>query len=78
MYNISDQFLAPAHGMIFGSEMPRISEAGREAISHIGNWYLLRYFTYIRVVGITAAPHLFPKYIPDRIILKEFAFKIFE
>lgn len=60
MYTISENFLAPAHRMIFGLKIPWILEAGWEAISQIGNQHLLRYFTYIRVVGITTSPHLFP------------------
>lgn len=78
MYDICNHFMAPAHKMIFGVEMPRISEVGREAISETGNWYLLKNFTYIRIVGILVASNMLPKYVPNQILLKEFAFQIFE
>ena len=74
MYNICNHFMAYAHQLLFGSEMPKISEAGRESISLIGNWYMLKDFTYIRLARIMAAPHLFPKYVPNKLLLKEFAF----
>lgn len=64
--------------LFFGVDMPQISEAGCEAISQIGNWYFLNNFTYIMIVGITASPNMFPKYVPHKILLKEFAFQIFE
>ena len=37
MYTICDQFIAPTYRLFFITEMPRISEAGRESISQIGN-----------------------------------------
>ena len=58
--------------------MPRISEVGRESISQIGNWYLLKHFMYIHLARIIAAPNLLPRYAPNKILLKEFAFQLFE
>lgn len=58
--------------------MPQISKAGREAISQIGNWYLLRYFIYIRITNILSSPNILPKYVPDRILLKKYVFQNFE
>jgi hypothetical protein len=37
MYNICDQFIAPAQQHFFGIDMPRISEARWESISQIKN-----------------------------------------
>lgn len=78
MYTICDQFIALAYRLFFGTEMPRISEAGQEPISQIGNWYLLNHFTYIWLEGITVAPNILPRYVPDKILLKEFASQLFE
>ena len=74
MYGICEHFMAPAHKMIFGVEMPWISEAGREAILEVGNWYLLKYFTYIKIIGISVSPNVLPKYLSDQILLKELTF----
>ena len=39
---------------------------------------MLRDLTYIHLTGITTAPHLLPKYVPDNLLLKEFSFQLFE
>ena len=58
--------------------MFQILEASCEAISQIGNWYFLKNFTYIGLAKIMSAPIMFPKDIPDKIMLKESAFQILE
>lgn len=78
MYIICNHFLAEAHQLLFGSEMPKIIEAGRESISLIENWYMLRDFTYIHLTGIMVAPHLLPRYVPNKLLLKVFSFQLFE
>ena len=78
MYRICDHFIAHVHQLIFNTEMPRLSVAGRESISIIGNWYMLKNFTFIRLVGIIVAPCLLPKYVLDKLLMKEFAFQLFE
>lgn len=70
--------MALTHRLIFRTEMPWILEAGRESLSKIGNWYLLKDLTYIRLIGLIGVPHLLPKYVPNRILVKEFTFQIFE
>ena len=61
MYKICDHFITNAHQLLFGIEMPRLSVVGWESISLIGNWYMLKNFTYIHHVGTTIAPHLLLK-----------------
>jgi hypothetical protein len=39
---------------------------------------MLKNFTYIRLAGIMVSPNLFPKYVPDKLLLMEFAFQLFE
>ena len=78
MYKICDYFITHAHQLSFGTEMTRISKVGRESISLIKNCYLLKYFTYIYLVGITAVPNLLPRYVPEKLLLKEFSFQLFE
>ena len=39
---------------------------------------MLRDFTYIYLARITEAPHLFPRYVLDKLLLKEFTFQLFE
>lgn len=78
MYKICAHFIAHAHQLFFRTEMPRLYEAERESICLIRNWYLLKNFTYIRLAGIIAVPNLLPKYVPDKLLFKEFPFQLFE
>lgn len=78
MYIICNHFLDEAHQLLFGLEMPRITEVGRDSIAQTGNWYMLRDFTYICLAGIMVAPHLLSRYVPDKLLRKEFAFQLFE
>ena len=39
---------------------------------------MLKNFTYISLVGIMTTPNLLPKYVPDKLLLKEFSFQLFE
>ena len=78
MYAICDQFIAPTYKLFFRAEMTSISKDGWDSISQIRNWYLLKHFTYICLVGITTIPNLLPRYVLDKLLLKEFDFQLFE
>ena len=52
IYRICDHFITHVHQLIFSTEMPRLSAAGRESISLIENWYMLNNFTCIQLLGI--------------------------
>ena len=39
---------------------------------------MLRDFTYIHLARIMAVPHLLPRYVPNKLLLKEFTFQLFE
>jgi hypothetical protein len=41
----------------------------------IGNWYLQEDCTYLRIYGVTIPPHLFPKYVSNRLILGEISYQ---
>jgi hypothetical protein len=72
---ICDFFLAPLYKIIFYRECPRLTKDAKKLISYIGNWYLQEDLTYLRICGATATPHLFPKYVPDRIVLGEITYQ---
>jgi hypothetical protein len=72
---ICDQFIAPIHFLLFKKECPRLSDAAKKVISKVGHWYLDERETYIRVFGVTGAPHLLPIYVPDRLVLGEICYQ---
>jgi hypothetical protein len=44
-------------------------------IRRIGDWYLMEHGTYIRIYGAMKAPHLLPRYVPDKLVLQEVAYQ---
>jgi hypothetical protein len=43
-------------------------------IKWVANWFLYKYYSYIRVYGTTEAPHLFPYFILDHFLLREIVY----
>jgi hypothetical protein len=64
IYDICDYFLAPLHTIIFGYTPYRISKESMATLKDIADWYMGKYYTYIRVYGNSEAPHILPKYVP--------------
>jgi hypothetical protein len=75
IYDICDCFLAPLHTIIFGYPTYRISREAMAGMKDIADWYLGKYYTYIRVYGNSKAPHLLPKYVPDRLLIWEISYQ---
>jgi hypothetical protein len=75
IYNICDFFLTPLHIIIFGYSTYRLSKEAMAGMKGITYWYLVKYYTYIRVYGNFEAPHLLPKYVPHKFLIRENAYK---
>jgi hypothetical protein len=73
--SICDKFLAPLFNLIFHIECPRITEEAKGILKYIGNWYLQEKFTYFRIYGVVASPHLLPIYVPNKLVLSEIAYQ---
>jgi hypothetical protein len=54
-----------------------MSEKAIEAISEVGDWYVIDKGTYIRVFRAIKAPHVLPKFISDKLALQEVAYQTF-
>jgi hypothetical protein len=46
-----------------------------EVISLIGDQYINVYHTYIRIYGATKYPHLLPRIVPNKLVIKEVAYQ---
>lgn len=73
--NICYHFFAQAFELILGKPAPRLSDEAMQVLSNIGDWYIEKDLTYIRIYGATAAPHLLPKFVLDRLVLREIAYQ---
>jgi hypothetical protein len=75
LYNICDYFLAPLYTIIFGFPRYKISKEAMAGMKGIEYWYLGKYYTYIRVYGSTGAPHLFPYFVQDHLLMREISYQ---
>jgi hypothetical protein len=75
LYDICDYFMAPLHKIIFGVHPHRISPGAIKDLKGIGDWYMTKYYTYVRIYGATGPPHLLPKYVPDKLLAHEVAYQ---
>jgi hypothetical protein len=46
-----------------------------QVIKRIGDWYLMEHGTYIKIYRATKAPHLLPRFVPDKLVLQEVAYQ---
>jgi hypothetical protein len=74
-YDICDHFLSPLYTIIFGFPRYRISSEARAGMKGIVDWYLGKYYTYVRVYGTTGAPHIFPYFVPDHLLMREISYQ---
>ena len=64
------------HQMIFNKKAPRVSEETNVYILPVARWFAKEKFTYIRVFGSYASPHVLPYYVPDKLLAKEIAYQL--
>jgi hypothetical protein len=75
-YEICHFVIIPMHKMLYGCDPPRISEIVSENLRAIADWFIEESFSYIRVYGCSVPPHALPKFLPDRLVLREVAHQI--
>jgi hypothetical protein len=78
LYDICDHFLAPLFSVIFNQHPHRLSQGVIEALKDIGDWYMGKHYTYIRVFGCAHAPHILPKYVPNKLLGRDIAYQTME
>jgi hypothetical protein len=77
-YDICDYFMDPLHKSIFGLFPHRISPGALKGLKDIGDWYVKKYYTYIQIYGTIGAPHLLPKYVPDKLLARDIVYHTIE
>jgi hypothetical protein len=64
--------------VIFNQPLQLLSQGSIESLMDIGDWYKDKHYTYIRVFGCSASPHIFPKYVLDILIMRKISYQIVE
>ena len=76
LYQICNGFMLPIHYSIFDKPAPKISYQAGIDLTGLGRWFAEEKFTYIRIFGSQAKPHVLPLYIPDKLLAREIAYQI--
>jgi len=63
--------MLPIYYATFNKPALRISEEAGIDLTTVGNWFGEEKFTYIRVYGSLARPHVLPLYVPDKLLARE-------
>ncbi|WP_410962744.1 hypothetical protein, partial [Salmonella sp. SAL4446] len=61
-YLLNDKFVYHFFSLLYCTECPKVSDSVREPIGGIGDWYLEKEYSYIRLYGFDSALHHLPKY----------------
>jgi len=73
-YDLCDYFLTSLYKSIFGYYPHRISPWSIKSLKIIGDWYMRKCYTYVRIFGATGPPHMLPKYVPNKLLVREIAY----
>jgi len=76
LYQICNGFMVPIYYSIFDKPIPKISYQASFDLTSVGSWFGEEKFTYIKVFGSQADPHVLPLYIPDKLLAREIAYQI--
>lgn len=76
IYQICNGFMLPIHYDIFEKSAPNVSSLAEIDLSSIGRWFGEETFTYVRIFGSHAKPHVLPLYIPYKLLAREIAYQI--
>lgn len=61
--------------MLYDKDAPRCSPKADVDILPVARWFGEELFTYVRVLGSSASPHVLPLYVPDKLMAREIAYQ---
>lgn len=76
LYQVCNGFMVPIYYSIFDKPIPKISYQAGIDLTAVGSWFGEEKFTYIRVFGRQAEPHVLNLYIPDKLLAREISYQI--
>ena len=76
IFKFTNQVMVVVYQLFHNSSLPRVSEDMRNKLQiindPIGDWFIYKDFTVIRVHGFTKAPYMFPSFLIPRLFSLEF------
>lgn len=74
-YKIFQAVMLPIHQAIFEKRAPRLSNEAKIDFIPIGRWFGDKIFTYVRVYGSLAPPHVLPLYVLDKLLARDITYQ---
>ena len=74
-YKIFHGIMLPLHKTLYNKYAPRFSSEAEVDILPVARWFGEEWFTYVRVFGSSASPHVLPLYVSDKILAREIAYQ---
>ena len=67
--------MLPLYKLLYNKDAPRFSPEAEVDILPVARWFGEELFTYVRVFGSFASPHILPLYVPDKLIAREISYQ---
>lgn len=67
--------MLPLYKILYDKDAPRCSPEAEANIQTITKWFGEELFTYVRVFGSAASPHILPLYVPDKLLAREISYQ---
>ena len=67
--------MLPLYRVLYNKDAPRLSLEAEVDILPVARWFWEELFTYVRVFGSFASPHVLPLYVPDKLIAREISYQ---
>lgn len=77
VYEICHNIIISLYQTLFGYPPPRFIDGGMRGIDPIRDLYVDDNFSYIIIYGCQNSPHALPRYVPDRLAIKEIMYQTF-
>jgi len=74
-YQICHRVRLPTYQVIYDTKPPQMSPEAESDLLRVGNWFGEESFTYIRVYGSLANPHVLQLVIPDKLLSREITYQ---
>jgi len=74
-YKICHGVMLPLYKTLYDKDAPRCSLEEEADIQTVAKWFGEELFTYVRVFGSVASPHILPLYVPDKLLAREVAYQ---
>ena len=76
-YMICHGIMLPLHKMLYNRDASRFPPEAEVDILPVGRWFGEEFFTYVRVFGSIASPHVLPLYVLDKLLAQQIAYQTY-